>query len=48
MAEPVKKNCPCTWPGCENHGKCKACQANHHPHGEKTACEKLASGTLSR
>ncbi len=41
MAEP-NKNCPCTWPGCSNHGKCDACKANHNPYGEKTACQKLA------
>lgn len=41
MAE-INPNCPCTWPGCENHGNCEACQANHNPYGEKTACQKLA------
>ncbi len=41
MAE-INKNCPCSWPGCSNHGNCEACRANHHPYGEKTSCEKVA------
>lgn len=35
-----KTDCPCDWPGCPRHGDCKACQAYHHGHGEKTCCEK--------
>lgn len=47
MAE-INPDCPCTWPGCENHGNCRACQANHNPYGEKTACQKLAAKQAER
>jgi len=35
--------CPCTWPGCANHGNCDVCRSKHHARGEKTACEKIAA-----
>ena len=40
MEEKINPDCPCTWPGCPRHGKCKECQEYHHKLGEKTACGK--------
>ncbi len=39
MAE-INPKCPCAYPGCANHGNCRACEDNHIPYGEKTACGK--------
>lgn len=36
-------DCPCTWPGCERHGKCRECREYHHGLGQKTACERNAA-----
>jgi hypothetical protein len=39
-SEEINPDCPCTWPGCPRHGKCKACQEYHHSRGDKTSCGK--------
>ena len=36
-------DCPCTWPGCPRHGRCRECREYHHSMGQKTACEKEQS-----
>ncbi len=32
------ERCTCTYEGCQNHGICCRCIANHRDHGELPAC----------
>lgn len=39
-----REDCPCTKPGCPNHGNCDACRINHSAPGKKPVfCEREES-----
>jgi hypothetical protein len=36
--EKIKKECPCTYPGCSRKGKCCECVKYHRKNNELPAC----------